>query len=224
MERIHCTLEIWHIDLTLVRPDRDVLDPSDVVRAMRLRNPRDQQRSLAAWTATRRILAASVGCQPRALEIRRGSHGRPDLVHSPWSFSLSHSGDNLCLAVSRGGTVGIDIEQMQEIPDMLPVADTICTAQERLLFRQNPCQNLFYRTWTRKEAVCKAIGIGLSLNPAEIEVMGLADGCRVQVPGHGSWHLWDIASPQGIIASCATSHVPDRVVLRKAPSQCSHAA
>ena len=77
------------------------------------------------------------------------------------SFNISHSGDYVVCAISKIINVGIDIEEVKNIP----IIDfEYLFAQEEwdeVLTAKNKWE-AFYTLWAKKEAFLKAIGCGLS--------------------------------------------------------------
>jgi phosphopantetheine--protein transferase-like protein len=81
-------------------------------------------------------------------------------------FNVSHSGDVLAIALCATGEIGVDVEQTNIQPgiDIEEIAKSHLAIDEYfLLMSLLPQQRLdyFLRIWTLKEAVLKAIGVGL---------------------------------------------------------------
>jgi len=73
--------------------------------------------------------------------------------------------------------VGVDVEEIKPIEEIMAVAETICTDQELDMLRaaaETHKLHIFYRLWTRKEAFAKADGYGLSLPPRQIDIGALS--------------------------------------------------
>lgn len=69
--------------------------------------------------------------------------------------------------------MGIDVERIKENIDYLSLAKTICSKEEYEKFLMLPKEEqllAFYRCWTRKEAIIKMIGKGLSFPLKRLEV------------------------------------------------------
>lgn len=107
----------------------------------------------------RRGLADFLKVLPQDLSLGRHSSGQPFVEwKQPVSFSLSHSGGCLALAVSLEYDVGLDI---QEARDFNPkIFERICTPQE--LSTGPESSDDFYRLWTQKEGALKCLGMGLA--------------------------------------------------------------
>jgi len=103
-------------------------------------------------------------------------HGRP-VVTGPtaavrWHVSLSHAGDLVMVAVTDAGPVGVDVEAAAATR-FTGFDDVALTSTERAeVERCAPESRAWARAvyWTRKEAVLKATGYGLTIDPATIEV------------------------------------------------------
>jgi 4'-phosphopantetheinyl transferase len=87
-------------------------------------------------------------------------------------FNVSHSEHLGMFAFSTGKELGIDVELIQEIPNLNQIVD-ICFSEfeKEWFYDSEPSlqKELFYKVWTCKEAFIKAIGTGLSFPLNEIE-------------------------------------------------------
>ncbi|MBM4068047.1 MAG: 4'-phosphopantetheinyl transferase superfamily protein [Planctomycetes bacterium] len=126
------------------------------------------------WTIARGFLRAVLGryLGIPAEEIRFRYHhlGKPALADEQnpcnWQFNLSHSADGALLAIGRDTPLGVDLEQLRPMENMLALARRYFAAEEaRQLEQVAPAQQIlaFFNCWTRKEAILKACGKGLSL-------------------------------------------------------------
>jgi 4'-phosphopantetheinyl transferase len=85
-------------------------------------------------------------------------------------FNISHSGEYTICAVSNTNKVGVDIEEIKEIP--LVDFDNEFSKKElkEIYMAKNPLQ-LFYTYWTQKEAFLKAIGTGLNIPLNKVAIL-----------------------------------------------------
>jgi len=149
--------------------------PDETARAARFVYPDDRRRFLAARHALRRILGAYSGRDPAACAFTAGEFGKPGLVgvEGP-EFNVSHSAGDCLIAVSGRQAVGVDVERLAPLRDIDALARLHFTARERAeLARPDDPQarvRAFLVGWTRKEACLKALGVGLSVQPACVEV------------------------------------------------------
>ncbi|MEY8099550.1 4'-phosphopantetheinyl transferase superfamily protein [Falsihalocynthiibacter sp. S25ZX9] len=152
-----------------------LLSADERARADRFVKPRDAASFTAGRARLREILGAEIGRDPASLVFKYGPQGKPSLVDGP-AFNLSHSGGLAALAIAGTDILGIDIEKIR--PVETGVAERFFSSQEsRDLATLPPSQWLegFYRCWTRKEAVIKAVGQGLSMPLDSFDVTLLPD-------------------------------------------------
>lgn len=165
-------IDVWAIELDR-RPclPLDELDAHELARARRLRAGL-RQRFLVAHAATRAILGAYAGSRPGALEIGHAAcpscgaaHGRPFLAgDAELDFNLTRSEGLALLAVARR-RIGIDLEWAGRPIDVEPLAAESMAVTELEAFRRLPAERrraAFFASWTRKESIVKADGVGLT--------------------------------------------------------------
>jgi 4'-phosphopantetheinyl transferase len=138
-----------------------LLDAHERDRLERFRRPADTARYLAAHALTRLVLAARMGTDPAAIVIDRTCrcgkpHGKPTVPEM--HFSLTHSGDRVGVALSTEGPIGLDVEEYRELADLDGLAGHALSADEP----RPTSAAAFLQVWTRKEALLKATGDGLS--------------------------------------------------------------
>jgi 4'-phosphopantetheinyl transferase len=119
--------------------------------------------------------------------IRYTRFRRPYLPDGP-DFNISHSGCRAVCAFSSGGRVGIDLEEIND----LPIHDykTHFTAAEwdNIIKSPSPVPT-FYQYWTAKESVLKADGRGLGLPLAGLDVTGIV----VTIDNY-AWNIREISA------------------------------
>lgn len=167
-------VHLWQFDLddrASTNPDdAGLLSADEAERAARFRFERDRQRFVAGRAALRRILGRYLDSDPADLQFTYGPAGKPALAEQPdgiaLSFNLSHSAERALLAVAAGRALGIDIERIRRSSDLPAVAERFFARGEiAALGRIDPSLYIegFFVCWTRKEALLKAFGAGLSL-------------------------------------------------------------
>lgn len=129
----------------------------------------------------RLILSSHTSIRPLDIRFSRDEFGKPRLSRgSPTSphlhFSLSHSVTIGCVAVSTVAAVGVDVEWKRVIPDAEGLLISILTKDERSVAQSSlksgafGCSEILQRCWTIKEAVLKAAGYGLSIDPSLVNL------------------------------------------------------
>jgi 4'-phosphopantetheinyl transferase len=138
-----------------------------------------RRRYIAVRALVRKTLAPYLAVEPVQVQFLVGEHGKPHLAGNELHFNISHTADELLIAVSNMQDIGVDIELIKPRTNLDAVAERCFSAAEYAVWQaldkdQQP--QAFYRLWTKKEAFVKAVGRGIAL--------GL-DQCEVQVEVHG---------------------------------------
>ena len=217
------TVQIWLARLTEFGSlgDNVVLSlPKDEQQqANRLRIVEARQRYVLGRWLLRTVLSRHLDAATTDLELNYSPHGKPGLADSNLRFNLSHSSDVVMLAVASEIELGIDVEQLRTVTRRDQIAAGIFGPSEMSLYNSLPESNrqqAFFRAWTRKEAIIKANGRGLSFPLTDVEVSltkerpllrRYGDLAGEQTP----WHVFDIESPHGYMAALATSEVPKQI-------------
>lgn len=194
-----------------------VLSREETARAQRFRSAQDRDRYIVFHGVLRSLLAAYLGCGPRQVDICKGAHGKPCLAGTDCvgalQFNLSHSGAYAAFAFGRNSSIGVDIEEVREIQEMEGIVAQHFTRREKdalLSCPKDRREEMFYRFWSRKEAVLKAQGEGLL---RELDSVDVATGegtgpWLVKVVGEGSveeYLLFDVDTYKGFSASAAVA-------------------
>ena len=181
-------------------PDDDWLRPAEHANLRCLRWPERRRDFRLGRFAAKRALALFTGCDGalarRRFEVRPAPGGAPqafrDEAPLAVALSLSHSDGWASAAVQRGtGPLGCDLERIAaRSPAFL---EGYLTSNEREFVGKGPESERPLRAtlvWSAKEAVMKALGEGLRLAPASVEVVPATD----PVSGAG-WRRFSVSSP-----------------------------
>lgn len=218
-------LHIWRLDPP-EDPDADIalLSADETARMARFVYDKHRTAYLAARAGLRRHLGAIMDHPPGELVFTYGPQGKPALPGGP-AFNLSHAGDLACLAVHPTCDLGVDIEAFRDIEEGL--AERFFAPGEISALQAMPATAQdagFFRCWTRKEAVIKALGGGLSIPLDAFDVT--LDANRAALirlePDYGQASDWALhpfgLGPQMVGAVAAkTGGTPITLTLRNAP-------
>ncbi|MDQ2724873.1 MAG: 4'-phosphopantetheinyl transferase superfamily protein [Actinomycetota bacterium] len=177
-------VEVWTITLAcgdVAAADLELLDDDERVRVTEFTSEPARRSYVASHALLRRALGDHLGVDPGGLRFDRTCdhcghprHGRPRLMGGGVSFNLSHSGPHVLVAVGRG-PVGADIEDAGRRSVADRVVRRCCSPREQAwLAGLAPADRAgaFLGLWTKKEAVAKALGLGLVLPFSTFEVAG----------------------------------------------------
>jgi 4'-phosphopantetheinyl transferase len=190
------------------------LSPDERARAARFRFDRDRRRFTAARGALREILGAYLGRPAPDVAFVYGAYGKPALAPpldaTGLAFNLAHAAGLALYGVALGRPLGIDVEEVRPLPDLLGVARRVMTPGELAPFAAlppDPQREAFFALWTRKEAYLKATGAGFSLRPDGFAVDDLRAG--------GPWRLHDLSPAPGFAACVAVEGDGDPLRCRR---------
>jgi 4'-phosphopantetheinyl transferase len=213
-------IDLWsaHVDGSVEAGAMAMLDERERARAERFRFPRDRERFIARHVFYRRVLARYLGAG-KPVVLSTTPQGRPMLDPACGiDFNASHSDGLAVIAVSRGPRVGVDVERLHPLDDALAVAAGHMSERELEGLRAMPRgarDQGFLSLWTRKEAIVKLSGDGLSFPLADLDTAGQRGRGVVRL-GHlagGSpctWATLDVGP--GFVASVAIEG--DRLTVR----------
>jgi 4'-phosphopantetheinyl transferase len=108
---------------------------------------------------------------PEEWRFETDQNGKPYLhpacAKEGLQFNISHSRTKVACAIWSDGLIGVDTEDDFAGTDLLDIAARVCSEAEfgNLSKLQGQARHwAFTRLWTAKEAVAKAMGVGLSLD------------------------------------------------------------
>jgi 4'-phosphopantetheinyl transferase len=198
-----------------------LLDAEETERLSRL-TAGEARDTFATSRAMQRLIGARyLDLPPAEVRIARdcqycaGNHGRPRFPGAAIEYSVSHTKEWLLVAVTGTGLVGVDVESTALNRDVGRMASVVLTAAEQERFAQLPERmraRWLVRSWTRKEAAMKLVGLGLAAPPAELDVAGrvLSVG---EVPRWPDIQIFlhDLPAPPGHAAALASTIEPTAV-------------
>jgi 4'-phosphopantetheinyl transferase len=201
-------VHIWclEIDSESARSaDLSSLRPEEQARALAMSHLRSRATFVQARLALRHLLRLYLEVEPADVHFSVNHHGKPRLhgtaEHEGLVFNVSHSGDRVMIGLARNTPLGVDVERRRGDRDLERLAHACLSEGEIERWQALPPElkpEVFYRWWTAKEALVKAIGRGVALGLRSIEV-GADDRHFRSAPAGWSevlnWYLetWDLA-------------------------------
>ncbi|MBB5056306.1 4'-phosphopantetheinyl transferase [Granulicella aggregans] len=228
-------VQVWWIELSAENADDTkylpALNAEETERAGRLRAGQVRTQFLAGRSGVRTLLGAHLGIAPQKVPIVMAEFGKPEL-DSPSSekihFNVAHSRSTILIALNLTAPVGIDIEYLDRKIEVEEVARHSLTEQETstLLAIDDVAarSKFFFECWTRKEAVVKADGRGLSLPLTSFEAPTESSSRPSSVTilnmdrlFQRTYFVSDIAIVEGAACAVATADRPSSVRLLRFP-------
>ncbi|MGA4847508.1 4'-phosphopantetheinyl transferase family protein [Streptomyces sp. G5(2025)] len=159
-----------------------LLDPVERARLAATHDRADRRRFLLGCAISRIALGEFLAVEPEEVGLLRhcptcgGPHGKVRVRGEEASgirLSVTHSGDLVGVAFCRSADVGLDVEPVDTAVDVAGLAPTVLGDSEIAALDSVPPHDrtrAFLRYWTRKEAVAKALGIGIFTTLRRLEM------------------------------------------------------
>jgi len=221
------TVHVWRAWLNPEEMDlnqiKTRLSEDEHVIANQFHYKRDRDRYVLSHGILREILSQYLFIAPEAICFSRSETGKPVLETNPRQiqFNMSHSGEMALFAFSQGRAVGVDIEHVHSIKDLEATAKSFLSPSEMKAFLNLPSKmklESFLRTWTRKEALSKAIGRGLRMPLEDLDV-GLypndthLDKRSEKDEAQTDWHVLDLTPADEYVGALAAESFEGRLHL-----------
>jgi 4'-phosphopantetheinyl transferase len=183
-------------------------------RAECFRLPASRMEFIVARGFTRLILGRYLSILPGAVRLREGQHGKPELASRVsgrrLTFNLSHSRGVILAAITVDQEVGIDIEFVDSRVHFSEIARIVFSpAENRWLSHSlnDKGPRKYFQCWTRKEALLKAMGEGLSDKIRQVEIVPASGPLVPRIAGVASdqWMLKDLDISDGFVAAVAVA-------------------
>lgn len=187
-EQIPSGVNVWRIDLahtlsSYENSDWAILSVQEKWRAERFIHLKDRIRFVTVRAALRKLVGQHLSCLPEEIFFQTGPYGKPHLENNLTNntknvyFNVTHSGDFALIALSDIGEVGIDIEYCDPSLNIHDLANIVLTSHEyqHILSSSTPLKT-FFQHWVGKEAVLKALGLGIGTYLQQISLFPQDDG------------------------------------------------
>ena len=172
---------VMHVDLTPNASSEASsllwLNEEEQARCRQYPLPGPRRRFALCRAALRAIVCRQLACSNERLSFGSSDHGKPfalvDEAPAAISFNLSHSGKHGLIALVSNGRLGVDVEERVARKDFDELSETVFGPHEQSALAcvggRDKVQ-LFFRLWTIKEALIKALGLGFTLDVSQFEV------------------------------------------------------
>ena len=135
--------------------------PENIKSVLGEKNSSKRMLSLLGW----QLLAENLPNKALLAEVQFEEKGKPFIPNSSVYFNVSNTKGLVVLAM-HNNPVGIDVERLRE-PKEAIYSRVFCPEEVRSI----ACSEDFTRLWTRKEAVVKLFGGGLSMGLNSFSVL-----------------------------------------------------
>ena len=178
--------DVWWAHPAAVTPGLlNLLDDVEQTRFEGYRREVDKQRFLTGRALIRGVVAAELGIAPKDVVIDASCfdcgkpHGKPKVAGL--EVSISHSGGWVALALTDATPIGVDVEEVRDA-EVDGLAGIAFSPAELTAFEKVPParkKEAFFTYWSRKEAVVKATGKGMSVAMSKLTLSAHDEPPRV---------------------------------------------
>lgn len=154
------------------------LSDSEFTRANRFKVDFARDTYILAHAFKRYCLSTFLKCEAKDLVFEVGEKGKPFCTFpgAPF-FNLSHTEDCVLFGFSTVSELGVDIELLNR-RITLDVAKRVLSSHQQIkLSESSSPEQTFMLYWTQKEAISKALGLGLSINFSQVDCSGEQGYC-----------------------------------------------
>lgn len=191
-----------------------MLDATELERVAAISDPDTRAQHAIGRALVRLAAADACGCDPADVRVTVSESGKPTLPELPGlHVNVAHAHRAVVVASTSGGPIGVDIEHpAATVPQPRRLAQRLFASDEASTLSALPEDLLvdrFASVWTIKEAVGKALGVGIipALEHVVVETgdidpsSGGAD-LRLAAVGVGppveAWTLHQLVAPGGL--------------------------
>lgn len=204
-------VHVWTLTTDEAVSLASVCSRDEHARAERFLRDEDRRSFLAAHGLVRRALShLAREVAPAAWRFTATEKGRPEVEDGGGlRFNLAHASAWVACVVTRELDCGIDVEAIDRPTDHELLARRTLTRDERRELQAAPegeRPRRFIERWTLKEALAKALGVGLSLAFDETGFTGLPNAITVARADAGDWRLEQWSPDARHVAALAVRH------------------
>lgn len=194
----------------------EFLSRDEVERANRFYFVRDRMRFIIRRGILKQIIAKYLAVDPKNLLFEYNRYGKPflitDSLKHDFRFNMSHSKNIALYCIGYQKDVGIDIEYIREDFEFQQIIDRFFSHNEKEYIQKitiDQRRMAFFKIWTRKEAVLKALGKGVSFPLHMVNVPYNGSNFTIRINSIGdqcketSWYVQDLLPAHNYIASIA---------------------
>jgi 4'-phosphopantetheinyl transferase len=214
-------VHIWRASLDYSKSKLNLLIGSlskdETERADRFYFEKDRTQFIVRRGILKQIISKYLEIDPKNLLFEYNRFGKPFLnSNSPkhdFRFNMSHSKNMALYCISHQKDVGIDIEYIQKDIEFLQIIDRFFSHNEKKFIQKiniDKRKEAFFKIWTRKEAILKALGKGISFPLEKVDVSFNKDNfiTRINDNDYGqctesSWYVKDLLPTEDYVASIA---------------------
>ncbi len=200
----------------------DVLSLAQRQFSLSIKHPHKRLQSLLGRVLVQHLVSHYRQCAPQQIRWGHTALGKPFVSaenSTDIHINLSHSGDYVVVAISSDYEMGVDLERERDLSDCLGLAERFLHLEDwnYLASLTDIVQRkLFFKLWSRHEAVLKAEGTGWAggSGHGKLRLMNIDAPDPTLSPVHleaGNFLLYDLPFEEGYAAALAIHGTPSYI-------------
>ena len=180
----------------------EILSNDEINRVYEMRSAKKRRQFIITRGITKKILATSLGRKTSQIKFLYNQHGKP-FINDKYNdytigFNTSHSELYGLIAITLNSEVGIDIQKIKPLQNIMALSRRFFSDNERdelMKLAENKQRDAFYLGWVRKESFIKAIGTGVSYGLNRFTVpLNKKENRNIVIPDskNKKWHCYDL--------------------------------
>lgn len=157
-----------------------VLSEKEITRAEKLSLEADKRRYIISRAILKGILSRFLNVDEKEIEFNYSKDGKPFLPgNHNLQFNSSHAGDAFVIGFAHNREIGVDVECLNRELNISNLQTYLFTPAEIKLFHtldHNLRNETFVDSWTKKEAMLKATGAGLTQSMNTLDLAFIKNG------------------------------------------------
>ncbi|MDP4290210.1 MAG: 4'-phosphopantetheinyl transferase superfamily protein [Bacteroidota bacterium] len=155
------------------------------------------------------ILGNYLNCNPAKIKFNSNHYQKPHITHPNTNiqFNISSSANLFLAAFCQRNSIGVDLELIRPVQDIELMVSDYFTTNEATWVNSHTgfmIENAFLSVWSKKEALIKAIGRGLYIEPNQFDV--LSEGPISY--GDSEWYISPLNISPDCIGAVAVNNAP----------------
>lgn len=160
-------------DISTRIPELEIyLGDDEKQRAGKFHFMEDRNTYISCHGLLRLMLSKYLHIEPADIVIVNDKNNKPGIIGNPIYFNITHERNAFAFIISKHYYVGIDMEKVNQHINYLSITNSFFSKKERdfILKSKADSQDRFFLLWTRKEALLKALGTGITVDLQHVEV------------------------------------------------------
>jgi 4'-phosphopantetheinyl transferase len=188
-------IHVWKLNIPKniqwIEENKQLLSKEEMEKFGRIFREEDKLHFLAGKVGAKILCANYLNSSPEKVVFSKTENQKPFIPErADFHFNTAHSGEWVVFIFSET-PCGIDIEKIEPEFDYLEVMETIFNSAEiKHITSSSEPRSEFYKLWTKKESLLKAVGTGIVENLPALNILSgihsLSENLNSNVP---KWQL-----------------------------------